>query len=35
MSITSLFNILKGPSKYLREYLAHFNEVTIKVFHPI
>lgn len=34
MSITILFNILKGISKSLREYLTIFNKATVKVIHP-
>lgn len=30
---TSLFNIRQDPSESLREYLAHFNEVTINVVY--
>lgn len=31
---TTLFNIRQGPSKSLRDSLAHFNEATIKVVSP-
>lgn len=34
MSTSSLINIVQGSSESLREYLTHFNEVTIKVIHP-
>lgn len=34
VSIIGLFNIQQGYSEYLREYLARFNEETIKVSHP-
>lgn len=34
MYTTSLFNIRQGPSESLKEYLTHFNEVTITVVHP-
>lgn len=31
---TTLFNIRQGPSKSLRDSLAHFNKATIKVVSP-
>ncbi|XP_039687770.1 uncharacterized protein [Medicago truncatula] len=31
---TSLFNVRQGPSESLREYLARFNDSTIKVSNP-
>lgn len=34
MVATNLFNIRQSLPKYLREYFALFNEVTIKVIHP-
>lgn len=34
VTTTILFNVRKGPSKSLKEYMARFNEETIKVSHP-
>lgn len=34
MYATILFNICKGPSDSMKEYLVCFNEETIKVIHP-
>ena len=31
MSTTIMFNIHQGPSESLRDYLARFNEPTIKI----
>lgn len=34
MVATILFNIHQGPFESMREYLANFNEATIKFVHP-
>lgn len=34
VSTTSLFNVRQGQEETLKEYLARFNEDTIKVSHP-
>jgi len=34
VSYTSLFNILQGENESLRDYLARYNEATIKVVNP-
>jgi len=34
VSSTSLFNVRQGQSESLREYLARFNDSTIKVSNP-
>lgn len=34
MYATNIFNILQGTFESLKEYLALFNEVAIKVIHP-
>lgn len=34
VTITSLFNVRQGASESFREYMAQFNEETLKVSHP-